>query len=78
MMTDDKKTEPLQGEGDYAAARHYDRDTQDFITKNRGKIEGLAKDAAAALDGPEGPSLREAEREGRAHAMNEDPEKDAA
>jgi hypothetical protein len=56
----------IHGEGNYAASRKFDADEKDFIAKNRDAIPGLAKDAADALDGPEGDELRKAEEETRA------------
>lgn len=60
----------LEGEGSYTATRNYDRGTETFIAKNKGKISKMAKDAEKALEGPEGKSLRAAERAGRAKARH--------
>ena len=67
-MTDQNSKAPaqeqkIQGEGNYDASRKFDADEQAFIEKNRAAIPGLAKDAADALDGPEGDELRKAEAE---------------
>jgi hypothetical protein len=72
-MTDQDKTPPensqkIKGEGDYEASRRFDADEKDFVDKNRAKIPELAKDAAKALDGPEGEDLRDAEAEGKSHS----------
>jgi hypothetical protein len=58
----------LEGEGSYTAARNYDRAQEGFVKRNRGKIGKMAKDAETALEGPEGKSLRAAEKKGRAKA----------
>jgi len=49
------------GEGDYAASRAFLKDQSGFVEKNKAKIRSLGKAAEAALDGPEGAGLREAE-----------------
>jgi len=61
-----KKKKQIVGEGDYAASRKFDKDQAAFVKKNKAKIPELGKEAEAALDGPEGDSLRAAEQE----AMN--------
>jgi ribosome-interacting GTPase 1 len=63
-----KKSGKLEGEGSYTASRNYDRGTEKFIARNKGKIAKMAKDAEKALEGPEGKSLRAAEKAGRARA----------
>ena len=63
--------EKIQGEGNYTAARQYDREQKRFAES--GKVEKAARDAAQAVQGPEGEHLREAERMGRGHAKGEDP-----
>jgi hypothetical protein len=57
-MTDKSK---IQGEGNYDAARKFDQEEQAFVKK--GGIEQKAKDAEAALDGPEGVELEKARKE---------------
>ena len=47
-----------QGEGDYESARKYDAEQEAFAKS--GKVEGAAKEAAEALDGPEGAELEKA------------------
>ncbi|MGE3747749.1 MAG: hypothetical protein AB7G25_18850 [Sphingomonadaceae bacterium] len=59
----------MQGEGNYDAAREYDRKVAEHA-KDSAKIKAEAKDAKKALDGPEGPELRAAEKEGRSHAKS--------
>jgi len=49
------------GEGDYAASRAFLKDQSGFVEKNKAKIRSLGKAAEAALEGPEGAGLREAE-----------------
>lgn len=56
-MADNK----IQGEGDYEAARKFDKDERDFIAK--GGVEKKAREAEQALDGPEGEELERARRE---------------
>jgi len=58
----------LEGEGSYTATRNFDKAQQSFIKNNRGKIAKLGKDAEAALEGPEGKSLRDAEKKAKAKA----------
>ena len=65
-----KRSSKLEGEGSYTATRNYDRGTEKFIVKNKGRISKMAKDAEKALEGPEGKSLRAAERAGRAKARH--------
>lgn len=60
-----KKKKQIVGEGDCAASRKFDKDQAGFVTRNKAKIPALAKEAEAALDGPEGDALRAAEQEAR-------------
>jgi len=53
-----------EGEGSRTAARNYDKATEQYVKS--GRVEEAAKKAAAALDGPEGDELREAELATRA------------
>jgi hypothetical protein len=57
-MTDKNK---IQGEGNYDAARKFDAEERAFVKK--GGIEQKAKEAEAALDGPEGEELERARKE---------------
>jgi hypothetical protein len=57
-MTDKSK---IQGEGNYDAARKFDAEERSFVEK--GGIEQKAKEAEAALDGPEGEELERARKE---------------
>ena len=56
-MTDKSK---VQGEGNYDAARKFDAEERAFVKK--GGIEEKAKEAEAALDGPEGEELERARK----------------
>ena len=60
-----------EGEGNYTAAHEYDRDQKRFAES--GKVDKAARDAAQAVQGPEGEQLRQAERAGKSHAKGEDP-----
>ena len=57
-MTD--KT-PIQGEGNYDAARKFDEEERAFV--KTGGVEQKAKEAEEALDGPEGADLEKARKE---------------
>lgn len=57
------KGQTLQGEGDYTATHRYTAELQRSVAQ--GTATRLGKEAARALDGPEGPALREAERVGK-------------
>lgn len=61
-----------EGEGNYTAARHYNRDTEAFTRS--GQVETAARDAAKARDSAEREELDAAEREGRKHGKGEDPQ----
>ena len=54
------KAGSIQGEGDYDAARRFDRDEQVFVKS--GRVEENARKAADALDGPEGEELEKARK----------------
>ncbi len=53
-----------EGEGSRSAARNYNKATEQYVKS--GRVEEAAKKAEAALDGPEGNELREAELAARA------------
>src|SRR5580700_7873579 len=55
-----------EGEGSRSAARNYDEATEQYVMS--GRVEPAAQEAEAALDGPEGDALREAERTARTTA----------
>jgi hypothetical protein len=52
-----------EGEGNRTAARQYNADTQQFVAT--GEVPKQAREAAEALDGPEGEALRQAEEIGK-------------
>jgi len=58
----------VEGEGSYTAARNYDREQRDFVARNKSRIPKMAKDAEKALEGPEGKTLRAAEKVGKSKA----------
>jgi hypothetical protein len=51
----------IQGEGNYDAGRKFDADERAFVEK--GDYEKKAREAAEALDGPEGEELEAARKE---------------
>ena len=62
------KTKDVIGEGNYTAARNFRKKETAFIDNNRDTIARKAKEAEAALDGPEGAALERAREETAAHA----------
>ncbi len=60
-----------EGEGNKTAAKQYNKGATAHAQS--GKSEKAAKDAARALDTPEGAALREAEIKGKSAAKGEDP-----
>ena len=67
MTTPDKKDQ-VQGEGDYEAARRYDKSVEDFAKS--GKVEPAAK-AAAPKSKEEAEELKRAEEAGKSHSKGE-------
>ena len=65
-----KKPKQIVGEGDYAATRKFDADQASFVKRNKAKIPEMGKEAEAALDGPEGDSLRDAEAVAAGHSRD--------
>jgi hypothetical protein len=61
-----------EGEGNHTAAKQYNDAQKQFVQS--GKVDSAAKDAARAVDGPEGAALRKAEEAGKRHAHGEDPQ----
>lgn len=59
-----------EGEGSRSAARNYDEATEQYVKS--GRVEKAAKEAEAALEGPEGDTLREAELAARPTAPGEE------
>ena len=64
------ETNPVQGEGDYKAARDYKRDIDKFVQKKGNDIPNLAKEAEKAIEGPEGAELEQAEQKGKSKARH--------
>ncbi len=63
---DENISDEMEGEGSRKADRRYRERLKSFIRE--GRVDAAARDAAEAVDGPEGPSLRAAEEEGKARA----------
>jgi hypothetical protein len=66
MADKDAPQPPIQGEGDYISARRFQQEEAEFARK--GPVEQKAREAADALDGPEGAELeaaRKASAEGK-------------
>jgi hypothetical protein len=63
------KKKQIVGEGDYAASKAFLKDQSSFVERHKSEIPKLAKDAEAALEGPEGADLTAAEEEGRSHSV---------
>ena len=63
-----KKKKQIVGEGDYQASRSFLKDEAAFVKRHSAEIPAMGKAAEAALDGPEGGSLRAAEEEARSHS----------
>ena len=61
-----------EGEGNHTAAKQYNDAQKGFAES--GTVEQAAKDAAQAVDGPEGSGLRQAEEEGKRRSHGEDPQ----
>lgn len=65
-MTDkNQQSASQQGEGSYEGTREYDERTKQFLDKKGKDVPQLARDAADALDGPEGDELRKAEEDAK-------------
>ena len=62
---------PNEGEGSQTGARQYNEATRNFVKS--GQVDQKAREAAKAVDGPEGEKLRRAEETGRSHSHGEDP-----
>nr|HET7860393.1 hypothetical protein [Caldimonas sp.] len=60
----------VQGEGDYEAARRYDKASRDFAQS--GRVEPAAHDAAPD-DAREAAELEQAEQKGKSHSKGEGP-----
>jgi hypothetical protein len=64
MKTTSKETNAVEGEGSYTATRAYNAGLA--RAGKEGQSRELGEKASKALDGPEGDSLREADRIGKA------------
>jgi len=69
-MTQAADISKVQGEGDYDAARRYDKAAHEFAES--GKVEEAARDARPKTP-EEAEELSRAERAGKAHSKGEDP-----
>ena len=67
-MAGDPLANAEKGEGNYKASRDYNERTEKFLDANKDKVESLAEQAAAELEGSKGDELRRAEEEGKSHA----------
>jgi hypothetical protein len=67
---DQPSNDGVQGEGDYEAARRYDRDQREFVQS--GRVDQAARDARPQKPG-EADEMARAEDEGRSHSKGEDP-----
>jgi hypothetical protein len=64
------KTPDIQGEGNYDAARRYDKAATDFAQS--GKVDQAARDARPKNEA-EADEMKKAEQQGKSHAKDEDP-----
>jgi hypothetical protein len=67
-MSEPSQDKDLQGEGNYDAARRYDKAATDFAKS--GKVDKAAH-AAAPADGDEAEAMKQAEAEGASHSKGE-------
>jgi hypothetical protein len=70
MNENDPSPGDVQGEGDYQAARRYDRAQREFVRS--GRLDPAAR-GAHPTTAQEASDLRQAEEEGRSHSKGEDP-----
>lgn len=68
---DDSKFSGNQGEGNREAAREYNEQQQEFVDK--GGVEKAAEQAKKAVVSEEREGLEQAEKEGKSHAKDFDP-----
>lgn len=68
----DKFKPDNQGEGNRDAARRYNEGVENHARS--GKSNDAAEQAREDVEGPEAEKLRQAEREGKKHIAEEDPE----
>jgi len=75
-MAEDRKqqqgSQQNEGEGNRTAARQYNEGATQHARS--GKVEKQARDAADAIEGPEGPSIERARQESAKRAKEEDPQ----
>jgi hypothetical protein len=71
-MEQKRKFGENQGEGNREAARRYNEGVKKHIKK--GDVQQQAAEAERALDGPEKDELQEAEKIGKSHIKEEDPQ----
>jgi hypothetical protein len=64
------KNGPIQGEGDYEAAKHYNEKTEQFARS--GKVEEAAR-KAGEVTAEERAEMKRSEKEGKRHAHETDP-----
>lgn len=67
-MTPTTKKDDVQGEGDYEAARRYDKSAREFAES--GKVEPAAQDAAPG-SAAEADEMKRAEEIGKSHSKGE-------
>ena len=66
----DKASDGVQGEGNYVAGRRFDEAERKFV--ETGPVEQKAREAADALDGPEGEELEAARKaSAKGHSLAE-------
>jgi hypothetical protein len=69
-MSKTPANDKVQGEGDYEAARRYDKASREFASS--GRVEPAARDAAPD-DAREAAELDDAEQKGKSHSKGEGP-----
>ena len=67
---DKAKSGQVQGEGDYVAGRHYDKDVSDFVKS--GKVDEGARKAKPE-DPAQASEMEQAEQAGKSHSKGEVP-----
>ena len=69
-QTETSSQDPVQGEGDYAAGRRYDKAAREFAES--GQVEPAARDAAPD-SAEEAEQMQQAEEAGKSHSKGEGP-----
>ena len=69
-MADKTPATAEKGEGNYKATRDYNERTERFLDEQGDRVDELAEEAAAALDGEDGDELRDAEDAAKARARS--------